>query len=69
MPMEVFQCPICELKFHHPSELDDHVAVEHPDFVWTPKSLEDSLLGAAHRLHRPTPKYPPVYKADPPEER
>ena len=63
--MEVFQCPICELRYHHHSELDEHIAVEHPDFVWEPRTLEDSLLGAAHRRPRRTPKYPPDYKADP----
>ena len=67
--MEVFQCPICELRYHNTSELDEHIAIEHPDFVWKPKTLEDSLLGAAHRRHRRTPKYPPDYKADPPDDR
>lgn len=64
--MEVQQCPVCELKFHYPSELDDHVAVAHPDFSWNPKTVEDSLLGATHRLRHRTPKYPPNYKTDAP---
>jgi hypothetical protein len=64
--MEVFQCPVCELKFHYPSELDDHVATEHPNFHWEPVSVEGSLLEGTHRRHHVTPKYPPTYKAEPP---
>lgn len=64
--MEVFQCPVCELKFRFPSELDDHMGEEHPDFRWEPKSVEDSLLGVTHRLSRLTPRYPPNYKPEPP---
>jgi len=64
--MEVFQCPVCELKFHYPSELDDHMAAEHPGFRWEPRSVEDSLLGATHRPRHLSPKYPPDYKTEPP---
>lgn len=66
--MEVFQCPECELKFHYPSELDEHMATEHSNFRWEPKSVEDSLLAATHRPRHLTPKYPPDYKAEPPVE-
>jgi hypothetical protein len=64
--METFQCPVCELRYHYPSELDDHMAIEHPLFRWEPRSVEDSLLAATHRHRHVTPKYPPDYKADPP---
>jgi WhiB family redox-sensing transcriptional regulator len=65
MVVEIFQCSVCELRFQSPSELDDHMAQEHPDFHWEPRSLEDSLLGAAHRRRHLSPRYPPDYKAAP----
>jgi len=64
--VEVFECPVCDLKYHYPSELDDHIATEHPTFEWSPKTLEDSLLGTTHRHRDRTPRYPGAYKADPP---
>ena len=63
--MEVFQCSVCELRFQSPSELDDHMVQEHPDFHWEPRSVEDSLLGATHRRRHLSPRYPPDYKAAP----
>jgi WhiB family redox-sensing transcriptional regulator len=65
MVVEIFQCSVCELRFQSPSELDDHMAQEHPDFHWEPRSVEDSLLGATHRRRHPSPRYPPDYKAVP----
>ncbi|MGH2694193.1 MAG: C2H2-type zinc finger protein [Actinomycetota bacterium] len=47
--MDVFQCPECELKFRFASELEWHMATDHPDFHVEPKSQEASLLSAAHR--------------------
>jgi hypothetical protein len=47
--MDVFQCPDCELKFRLASELEWHLAAEHPDFHVEAKSQEGSLLSAAHR--------------------
>jgi hypothetical protein len=29
--VDVFQCPECALKFRYSSELDQHIALEHPD--------------------------------------
>ena len=63
--MEIFQCSVCALRFQSPSELDDHMAQEHPDFHWEPRSVEDSLLGATHRRRHLSPRYPPDYKAVP----
>jgi WhiB family redox-sensing transcriptional regulator len=65
MVVEPFQCSVCELRFPSPSELDDHMAEEHPDFHWEPRSVEDSLLGATHRRRHLSPRYPPDYKAVP----
>lgn len=64
--MTILQCPACELKFRSGSELDDHLAVEHPSFRWKPKSVEDSLLAAAHRTPKGRAAYPPSYKPEPP---
>ena len=30
--MDVFQCPVCDLKFRYSSELDQHLKLEHPSF-------------------------------------
>ncbi|MGH2756797.1 MAG: hypothetical protein ACRDI3_03320 [Actinomycetota bacterium] len=56
--MSIFQCPDCELRFRFASELVEHVTSEHPDFRSEPKSLEDSLLSAAH-LRRRAGSYEP----------
>jgi len=42
--MDVFQCPVCALKFRFSSELDQHLALEHPNF-----SAEDDPDDAAIR--------------------
>jgi Zinc finger, C2H2 type len=49
--MYVYQCPECDLKFQYASELEQHMATDHPDFRVTPKTLEDALLSASHRPH------------------
>ena len=51
--MDVFQCPDCELRFRHASELMQHVEVDHPEFHIDPKTVEDALISAAHlRRHK-----------------
>ena len=42
--MDVFQCPVCALKFRFSSELDQHLKLEHPNF-----SAEDVEDGDAVR--------------------
>lgn len=42
--MDVFQCPECSLKFRYSSELDQHIALDHPDFR---AELEDDALREA----------------------
>lgn len=49
--MDVYQCPDCVLRFRYASELEHHITDEHPDFQITPKTIEDSLIGASRR-HR-----------------
>jgi hypothetical protein len=61
----IYQCPDCELKFGSNSELDEHIAEEHPDFSSVPRSVEDAMLGAARRKRKHVPKYPPDYKVTP----
>ena len=58
MRMEVFQCPECELRFRSASEMEQHVSIDHPDFEFTPKTIEDSLLQAGHK-RRHGPAYNP----------
>lgn len=62
--MEFHQCTVCELKFRFSSELDDHIATDHPEFKSESKTVEDSLLGAAHRSRKRSPRYPSTYKPD-----
>ncbi len=42
--MDVFQCPVCALKFRFSSELDQHLKLEHPKF-----SAEDEPEGESVR--------------------
>ena len=59
--METFQCPACELRFRYPSELDDHMAGDHPTFAWKPRSTEGALFGATHRTSKRAPRYMSTY--------
>jgi hypothetical protein len=47
--MDVLQCPECELRFRSPSELDQHLAIDHPEFHARSRSLEDIEFSAARR--------------------
>ena len=47
--MFVYQCPECRLKFQFASELEQHMAIDHPEFEVTPKTIEDALMSASHR--------------------
>ncbi len=47
----VLQCPRCEVRFPSPSELNDHLASDHPDFRSTAATVEDDLLSACHCHH------------------
>jgi hypothetical protein len=58
--MDVFQCPDCELRFRFASELDQHISLDHPEFEWTPRTIEDSLMVASHR-RRHGPEYHPEH--------
>lgn len=50
----VFQCPECELRFRFATELDHHLATDHPEFSVEFKSIEDAMLAAGHkRRHAP----------------
>ncbi len=56
--MDVLQCPDCELKFRFASELEQHLALEHPEFHARIKESGESAVEAAERLkhrhkHRP----------------
>lgn len=62
--MEVFQCPECDLRFRFSSELEDHLATDHPRFVRTPTSLEGALVAAGPRHRKAAPAYPPDYRPD-----
>lgn len=51
--MYVYQCPECDLKFQFASELQQHLALDHPNFVATPQTIEDALTSTTHRRHVP----------------
>ena len=60
--MEVLQCPDCELRFRYATELEDHLARDHPGFHIEGRSVEDALVGAAHRHRRAVPGYPAAHR-------
>ena len=47
--MDVYQCPDCELRFRYAGELEAHMAVDHPEFSVTPKTIEDALIPTARK--------------------
>jgi hypothetical protein len=47
--MEVLQCPVCDLKFRFSSELEEHLALEHPDFEARPRGRDEDSISAARR--------------------
>jgi predicted nucleic acid-binding Zn ribbon protein len=59
MPMYVYQCPECNLKFAYATEMEQHLSLDHPDFEVTPKTIEDSLMSASHR-----PRHAGGYKGE-----
>lgn len=52
MDVVVFQCPECALRFRYATELDHHLATDHPEFSVTWKSIEDAMLAASHKRRR-----------------
>ena len=50
--MDVFQCPVCALKFRFSSELDQHLSLEHPDFSAADDDAEDEVLREKKRKKR-----------------
>lgn len=49
--MDVFQCPVCALKFRFSSELDQHLSLEHPNFS-AEDDAEDQALREKKRKKR-----------------
>jgi hypothetical protein len=47
--VDVIQCPECELRFRSPAELDQHLALDHPDFRAQHKGVDEIELSAARR--------------------
>jgi hypothetical protein len=50
--MDVIQCPECPLRFLNASELEQHLALEHPEFHAEAQKAEDGIVAAVHRAHR-----------------
>lgn len=50
--MDVYQCPECDLKFPYPSELQQHLSLDHPDFNVTSKTIENAVMSASNRSRR-----------------
>jgi hypothetical protein len=47
--MDVLQCPECALKFRFSAELEQHLALEHPDFEAKPRGRDEDSMSAARR--------------------
>ena len=50
--MDVFQCPVCALKFRFSSELDQHLKLEHPKFRAENDDPSDAALKERERKKR-----------------
>jgi hypothetical protein len=50
--MDVFQCPVCALKFRFSSELDQHLKLEHPKFSAEDDDAGDAALRERERKKR-----------------
>lgn len=50
--MDVLQCPECPLRFITASELEQHLALDHPEFHAEAKRSEDSIVAAVHRAQQ-----------------
>lgn len=50
--MDVIQCPECPLKFTNASELEQHLALDHPEFHAEALRSEDSIVAAVHKALR-----------------
>lgn len=50
--MDVLQCPECPLRFVSASELEQHLALDHPQFHAEALRSEDSIVAAVHKAHR-----------------
>lgn len=53
--MQVVQCPACPLRFRLPAELEEHLALEHPDFHVEREPGKGSPLDEARRSRRARP--------------
>lgn len=51
-PVDVFQCPVCALKFRFSSELDQHLSLEHPNFSAEDDDPGDAALKERERKKR-----------------
>jgi uncharacterized C2H2 Zn-finger protein len=47
--MDILQCPECPLKFRFAAELEEHLALEHPDFKAKPRGRDEDSMSAARR--------------------
>ena len=50
--MDVFQCPVCALRFRFSSELDQHLSLEHPNFSAEDADPGDAALKERERKKR-----------------
>ena len=50
--MDVLQCPECPLRFMNASELEQHLALDHPDFHAEAEHVDDSIVVAVHKAQR-----------------
>lgn len=49
--MDVYQCPVCELRFRNAPEMDAHIESDHPSFR-ADRSAVDDAIASAHGRRR-----------------
>jgi hypothetical protein len=57
--MDVYQCPVCELRFRNASEMDAHIESDHPKFRAERSAVDDAIASAHQRRRDPTKRFRP----------
>ena len=56
--MDVYQCPVCELRFRNAPERDAHIRSDHPRFLENWDSVDEFLAAEGHRRRREPGPHP-----------
>ena len=57
--MDIYQCPVCELRFRNAPELEGHIRSDHPKFQAEASELDDIVAEAHRRRHERIKVYRP----------